>query len=423
MKDSSTYIRALQPIEEAFTLSNDKTALCVVCVLHLSHMPDVNHWRQALHKLQDRHLLLQAEIVKDAKGYFFQLAKNAPKISLRECLRTEPNQWKSEAEKEVNTPVDRKGPLMRCVLLREEDGSKGEMIVSFHHAIMDSASARLLLHEMLSLSGGLELPVLPAISEVHTVQQPAFAESMFRFAARQIKQEFQFRRKGIGAGIPKDSENGLVGLRLNAADSRGLKVKAGRAGIGLNSLLLAAISLAVLRVQHPEKNNGVSRLISFANLRKQEQGIVPESVLGCYISMVRHQLELHPEMSLQELAAVLKKAMYRSGRRGEVHRMSKLSKMLVSLVFKLKNQRLGMAAISFMGVLNLDRKYGEVSLKDVSTFITNNRFGPEFSAFGKILFGSIGLDFTYLKSETTAPEAHAMVLEVEQMLREFANSQ
>ena len=82
--------------------------------------------------------------------------------------------------------------------------------------------------------------------------------------------------------------------------------------------------------------------------------------------------------------------------------------------------RLGISALSFMGKLELDRHYGSIELRDVSTYITNNRFGPQFSAFGKILHGSIGLDFTYLPAEMSATHAAQLVQEVRQTLEEIS---
>ncbi|MCB0841522.1 MAG: hypothetical protein KDD99_32855, partial [Bacteroidetes bacterium] len=64
---------------------------------------------------------------------------------------------------------------------------------------------------------------------------------------------------------------------------------------------------------------------------------------------------------------------------------------------------------------------GSVELNDVNAFITNNQFGPELSAFGKIFRGQLGLDFTYLSSELEDAKAREIVMNIQETLEKIAN--
>jgi hypothetical protein len=92
------------------------------------------------------------------------------------------------------------------------------------------------------------------------------------------------------------------------------------------------------------------------------------------------------------------------------------------MVLKLRNMRLGVTALSFIGKLDLEPKYGSIQLHNVNAFISNNPLGPEFSAFGKILFGSIGLDFNYLTAEMDALQAEGILQKTKESLENIANN-
>ena len=59
-------------------------------------------------------------------------------------------------------------------------------------------------------------------------------------------------------------------------------------------------------------------------------------------------------------------------------------------------------------------------IRDVKAFITNNRYGPQISAFGKILFGRVGLDINYLEAETTQEEPELMAKELRKILENIS---
>lgn len=426
MKNEPSLLRKLRPIEQAFTISNEADPLCVVCVLFLTSGPEIRDLKIALAKLQARHPLLQAGITKTGGSFYFGQPDPVPPLKLEVVERSDGESWRSAAEQFLNTTFDKSGPLMKCRYLPSPDGTNAELLVCFHHAIIDGHSARLMLHELLSLSGGIPLPAAP--SGKVTPEFPAafrgwnLLRQLSALGGRQLKEEQRYRKAGLTAPIPAHSRNATISLRLSPSLSRQLTVRIGREGLSLNSVLLAAITQAVVRRRHADADNALARVISFADLRPAMSPPLEDQRLGCHISMLRLSVPVSKTQSAGQLSEEIRRSIFKASRQGDVFLMSLISKYLIRMALTMKNMRLGVSAISFIGKLELNPQYGKIRLHNVEAFITNNRFGPEFSAFGKVLFGAIGLDFTYLTAEMTAAEAREIVQEIEAILVKMAKS-
>lgn len=224
----------------------------------------------------------------------------------------------------------------------------------------------------------------------------------------------------MDAPIPSHSRNALLSFRLSPELSRKLSLRVGREGLSLNTVLLAVMAQVLLDQKTGIKKGIAANLISFADLRAAMVPPVSDHELGCYVSMVRFPVSLAAGQPPLQLAHGIRRGMFQASRRGEVFIMNRISKYLIKMVTRLQNTRLGLTALSFIGVLDLLPRYGSIELHDVNAFITNNRLGPEFSAFGKILFGSIGLDFTYLTAEMEEAQAQKIMREIKKILEEMA---
>jgi NRPS condensation-like uncharacterized protein len=418
-------IRTLNNIEQAFTISNEAFPLSVVCALHLTTGPDPESLKVALHQLQYRHLFLRSGILKKKGNFYFQLLDPIPSIDLTLINRTDGVTWRSVAEDALNTTFDSTGPLMKCWYLPSSENAECELIVCFHHAIIDGTSARLVLHELLSLAGGLSLPEPEnsgVISQFPTdYRKWNLLKRLVDFFGRQMKEEWNYRSKGLNVPIPQDSTNAILTFRLSPEVSRKLSVRIGREGLSLNSVLLATIAQVVYRHRHLDKGNRLVRVVSFADLRSSMLPPVSDQELGCYISMLRFSIPISSGQSVFALAANIRKVIFKASRLGDVLMMSKMSKYVIKMILKLRNMRLGVAALSFIGKLDLQPQYGSIQLHNVNAVISNNPLGAEFSAFGKVLFGSIGLDFNYLTAEMDVQKAENIVKEVKETLEEMAH--
>jgi hypothetical protein len=238
---------------------------------------------------------------------------------------------------------------------------------------------------------------------------------------RQISEEWNYNRKGLSSPIPPASQNATLSINLSSEISRKLSVRAGRMGLSLNSVLLAAITLAHSQKRHELQSAQMVRVISFADLRSSMMPPLEREELGCFISMVRLAVPISLDTSVWQVGQSIRRGLFKASRRGEVFLMSIMSKYLFKMAFRMHNSRLGVSGISYIGKLNLEPQYGAVQLKHVEAYITNNRLGPEISAFGKVLFGRIGLDFTYLSSEMSPEQAQQIVEAIKGMLEKMAN--
>jgi hypothetical protein len=102
--------------------------------------------------------------------------------------------------------------------------------------------------------------------------------------------------------------------------------------------------------------------------------------------------------------------------------MAIMSKYLFKMTLLLRNTRLGVSGLSFIGTLDLEPQFGPIRLHHVEAFITNNCLGPEFSAFGKVLFGCVSLDFTYLSSEIAPEQARQIVEKIKEVLENMSTA-
>ncbi|MEZ4886754.1 MAG: condensation domain-containing protein [Chitinophagales bacterium] len=425
MKTTQNLIRPLSAIEQAFTLSNDALPLCVVCVLQLDACPESQDIQLALQQLQSRHILLQAEIVESKGDFYFSKLEPAPPIRLEIVYRTNSATWKAIAEKALNTIFDKKGPLMKCCAIADDETNHSELVVCFHHAIIDGTSARLVLHELLSLLGGLSLPTVRKSSVASKFpadyQGWNLAKRLFAFGGRQMKDEWTYLKRGFSSTIPIHSSNAVINLLLSPEVSRKLMVHIGRKGLSLNSALLAVMTQVILKHKYGNVGRRLARVISFVDTRSLVTPVVGNQDLGCCISMLRLTVPVADGESVYDFAANIRREIFKSSRLGEVFLMSKVSKYLIRMTLALKKMRLGVSALSFIGKLDLQPQYGAIQLQNVQAFITNNQFGPDFSAFGKILFGGIGMDFTYLTAEMDETQAQQIVTEIKEKLEEMAN--
>ena len=425
MDSNQDIIRGLSHIEEALTISNDAYPLCVVCVLHLANGPEINVIEAGLAQLQGRHPLLQASISKIKGRFYFKKLNPIQKLELIVVEREEATTFQTIAEQALNTTFAKTGPLMKCWYLPNPEKGLCKLIVCFHHAIIDGTSARLLLHELLSLLGKVALPEAPPMVSPKfpsALRGHRLLKWILTFGGRQLKEEWNYKRKGLTSPIPVESRNATLSFKLSSATSRRLSVRAGRAGLSMNSILLAAITLALCRHRHEIQGTRRVRAISFADLRSSLVPPLSRYELGCYISMMRLDVPFTLDQSVWQLAEHIRSAIFKASRRGEVLLMAIMSKYLFKMALLLRNTRLGVSGLSFIGTLDLKPQYGTICLQHVEAFITNNCFGPEFSAFGKVLFGCISLDFTYLPSEMGPGQARQIMENIKEILENIANS-
>jgi hypothetical protein len=155
---AASRLRALGGWETlSWLLDQNRPAHFAMVAEVLTHR-DVEAWRSALLAAQRKHPLLSARIRNDpVAGVGFYHVANAP-IPLRVVPRAR-SSWQFEAAKELGMPFDYgNAPLIRAVLLRDEDGAT--LVLAAHHSVADAMGLTFLITDILrALDGGRLAPL------------------------------------------------------------------------------------------------------------------------------------------------------------------------------------------------------------------------------------------------------------------------
>ena len=414
-------IRPLNSIEEALTLSNEIQPLSTVIVLHLSPCPTHANLTTAIERLQKNHILLRCFIGKSGNKLHFIESDPAPVVPIMFHTVQENLTWETLTERKLNTKYPRDEALFQIDCFKDTDSEKGELILTYHHALMDSESARWVLHELLALLSGDSLDEKQndnsKIPARISLKPFPFLKTLIPYLKSQIKEEVLYQRNGFSKSPPSSSTNKVLTLRFDQNFSNQLQQRCNELRLNLNNVILSAMTKALLEHKYQQKKGGLVRVINFASVRSSLPSDVHLSALGCYISMLRIGIHIRTQEDTSIIAKKIRKALREARRKDQIRLMAWMSKYLVPVMLTYTKMRLGQTALSFMGNLPLQQAYGKIKLEDVNAFISNNQSGPEFSAFGKVLHGRLGLDFNYLTAETSDEEARRIVSSTESYLR------
>ena len=420
--------RQLAGLEHAMRLTDDVTPFNVVSVLRLDGALSVPALRAALDALQRRHPLLQSRILPVGKKYCFHFDAAGP-IPLEVGERPGPEGWIAAAEEELHRPLNlTAGPLARCRYLPRQSG--GDLIVTIHHTIVDAASAPHLFGELLSLCAGQPLGDAGDTAQEGRLSASAlfpaaytgvrFAGAAAAFMGRQMADEmlFQWRSRGVRkAPIAATGHCRLLPLRFPAGLTSALIQASRRERVTLNAILSAGLMAAVQRRLYPSARAPLRHII-FADLRSRLRTAVPDSVLGCFLSMFRFTVMVEREGGFWPLARDIQESTLRAARSGERYLSYALSPGMMKMILGLKAFRMGATALSYSGPTNIPVSYGSFELTGLHAFATNFTLGPEYSALVRLFRGELWWDILYLDSDMDAAGALAIAREMQVILEE-----
>ena len=426
---AGAFSRELAGLEHAMRLSDDETPFNVVTVLRLDgDLPTAPTLRTALDALQRRHPLLHTRILTAGKKYFFHFDAAGP-IPLEVCERPTPDSWITAAQEELHRPFDlATGPLARCRYLLGP--SCGDLIITFQHTIVDGASAVHLFGELLSLCEGRapgdagetaqegRIPALALFPSEFTGLRLARAEAAFM--GRQIADEVRFRWRSRGARKPPIAATAhcrILPIRFPAALTAALIQASRRHRITLNAILGAGMMAAVQRRLYPSPRVPLWH-ITFADLRARLRSPVPESVLGCFLTMFRYTVMVEREGDFWALARDIQESTLRAARFGERYLNHAMSPGMFKMLFGLKAFRMGATTLSYFGPVPLPTSYGAFEVTGLHAFVANFTVGPEYSALVRLFRDELWWDIMYLDSDMDAAGAQQIAREMQAVLEE-----
>lgn len=405
--------RRLGSFEKAQALTNENFPFNAVIILRVKNGPCVDTLGKALKIIQQKHPGLRVHI-KNNKGKYFFESEGTPDIPLKVVNKKNDSHWKQVAEDELNQGVDYlKGPLVRVNYLVGRDKQENDIIMTFHHAMVDASSATYLIDEILLLCQKIREGV--AVEEVEKLDflppseeffPPLFkgirrSWKCFIFVLRQMRDEFFFQVRSRGKRKPPIHKTGrgkIFSMILSDTETEKICKASRKERVTLNSMLNAAILIAVHKVLY-KKEDLPLRHIQFADLRPYLVPPLESCHLGGHFSMMRFTTHMDKDCLFWDVAREINQMSYNVLKRGDKYCSNLLSYPMMKAILSLKKFRMATTAISYTGLVLLDKNYGSIEVRDLHTFASNFTLGPEYTAQVRMFNSKIYWDMLYLDSD------------------------
>jgi len=410
--------RELGNFESALTLSDDNAPLNAVAVARLeSTSAGSESLRRALGELARRQPLLGVRITGRGGRYAFTSEDaRGPALHLRP--RADDESWHEAAETELARRIDReRGPLLYATLLAEPGESRRELILTFHHAIMDAGSALHLLGELLELWSQVETglepderPVLDPLPASDRLFPAGFrrGRAVAHYLAGQLGGELGARLRGRYRQPRRRDASAcrIVTATLPAAATRALTRRTRRERVTLASALAAAQLVELARREG--KPVSLPHLF-FTGLRPYLEPPVTEENLGAYFAMLRLVTKVDPGEDLWANGRRLQAQLERVFARGAKFAAALTAAPMMKFLIRHEPFRMGSAALSHTGPAKLESRYGPIELRGLHAFVANFHLGPEIAAQARLFGGELIWDALYLEADMNAEGARELI--------------
>jgi hypothetical protein len=421
--------RPLGSFEEAQAITGQHFPYNLVAVIGLEGLSIRDRLRGALDGLQHRHPLLRSHITWERKRPCFRIG--ADEIPLRFTERRHDRAWIELVEEELVTAFDStRGPLARCAYLPPPEGEPAsEVVITFHHAIVDGVAAGRFAHDLLSACGG---SAPEEKTEVSSVTFPVAADehfpARFRGARRlmpsalflggQLIDEAAFRWRTRGQRARPDAGAGrcrIYTMIFSEAETDAIVRASRRRRVTLTGLFEAAILLAVLRHRYPGKTLP-HRYFAFPLLRPYLEPPISDESFGSYLTTLRLTIEASDKDDIWDLASRIHRQLHEAAKAGEKFLASLSSPFSMRTVFRQQSCRMSTTALSYTGPARLDSHYGDLRLRELHAFVSNFAIGPEYTAQVRLFRRKLWWDILYLEADMDEQQARGIADDIHELL-------
>ena len=422
--------RELGTLERAMLIADQHAPFQITGVLRMEDAPPPHVLKQALRILQRRHPFLRALLFRERGKYSFADIAD-PEFPFYVLPRWNAGHWIAIAEVELARRVDAaRGPMFRCTYLYNATDQRGDIILTCFQAIMDGSSLSRLMHDLLSICASIleqktvsvyELaPAPPAESRFPSAYR-GFLLTLhkMRYALKQSWDEllynFQTRNKRVPA-VHRDSSQGhILSVQLPADLTETLLRRAHKEGMTLNSLLNAAMLLAVNRHLYAGQQVPM-RTLSFASLRPYVEPPLGDEDLAFYVSMLQHTLTVSGGADFWSLARRLHSRINSSLKSGDKFAAAALAEPFLARLTALKVSRMATTGLNYSGMVPVQSVYGSIRVMGLHSFVSAFDLGPELMGEAQIFNTHLFWDFVYLEEDMSREEAEAIVEEIKSIL-------
>ena len=406
-------VRPLTPMERAMWMTDRAYPLSVVVALRTRPALPRPAVRRALDALQRRYALLRVRIREDTRPAFVEDPDPAP-IPLETGEPESETRWLAACAEQLNTRLaSDRAPLVQAALLRSADEAASTLLLSAHHTVVDGHVLARLARGLLALCANDADPT--ALSDLplplaHPERlRPSFTAKA-RFLGRELRSEWTYRRGRRPCPPPPVRPDGVCradALRLTREETRAFVRACRRAEVTVHGALLAALALELRDRSCPEVAVPF-RMISFADLRP---GLAPadRDAAGAHVAMLRHTPTPAPNTDLWALARTCDTLVAEAVRRGDHRAGAALAPAAMRQTLRAGRDRMGDAALSYLGPVDLPARFGAFTLEDVYAFISSNPLAPPLSGFAHLFDHRLHLGLMTLTGDFDDAAADALV--------------
>ena len=370
--------RKLGLIENLFDILHDVGSMIDVNVARIEGAIKPAILQQALDCLQKVHPLLQSHIVNLEDGAYFQW-EGTTKIPLYVIDKHDENQWLKVAEEELHQKFPRDtSPLCRVTLLRSSiSNGINEIIVTFHHAIVDGMSCMLFVDQLLfyyqQIAAGEDIPKIVTMQLLPSLEKllDSSLVSKNNVAEKQHDEVISTPQLIIEEEAPPSDRHTCLVTRILSQDmTLRLSDRCKQEKTTVHGALCAAMLLAVAKIAFTNLPLSLS-CGSNVNLRKSCKPEVTTDQIGCFISIVEEIHTLEENTTFWNLARECKSKISHDVSIGNpIARIlsDELKYVNRDIILQISNHQLGRKntiEISNRGKFNLTDNYGELKLQEL----------------------------------------------------------
>ncbi len=419
-------LRNLGVFERAVLITSQHAPFNIVSVLRMENAPMPASVENALAILQARQPFLCARI----RNRVFETLTNTL-LPFRVIERSHVEQWRGVVEAEMAYHHDHEiGPLFRATYIY--GNGHGDLVLNFHHTIMDAASGINFLDELLSLCSG-EMPDRPPLQfapAIETIFPPAHqglrrAAKLAGYALAQMAEMLKFMWQTRAKRTPpvRLSGNGhLASLILPEDLVDSLSRQGRKRGVTLNSILNAAQMMATNRHLYAGAALPM-QTFAFADLRPYTVPPTGVEQLANYISMMRFTVNVAGEMDFWALAKSLHGKIYRALKSGDKFNAALMAENLMKMFVRMKSMRMGSTALNYAGNVPLKTQYGDIKVVGLHAFISAYDLGPEMASQARLFNDELWWDFMYLDTDMESTLAESILAEIKSILERASQIQ
>ncbi|MBE9056063.1 condensation domain-containing protein [Sphaerospermopsis sp. LEGE 08334] len=369
--------------------------------------------QQALKLVQKRHPMLQVYIVETEDGMYFQ-SEGITEIPLQVIYQKHENEGWKIAEKELHTKFPPgKIPLCRLTLLYSpENQTTCQMIITFHHGIVDGISCMQFINDLLlycqKIVAGENIPqvesleLMPAIENLVNYDLIPEAEITKTSVNEQINLEPQLIIEGKASANERFSK--ILPRNLSQDMTKMLITKCKQEETTVHGAICAAMLFAFRKLLNAKEHINLSYGLP-VNLRKSCQPEINTQNLGCFISVLGFNQLVGKNTSFWDLARECKSKIHNSLISGiplnllKQNRFRSPDRELMAKSVISKEDKMGRNnafAISNRGKFQFEYKQEQIKIKDLY-FATGQHLGGDCFWLGVVtLNDQIFFSFVYV---------------------------